>query len=83
MADLLTEVRESLSLPRPQVRREIREAAGIPQARLAEELGVHVLTVHRWEAGTREPRGELRLGYARLLRRLDEAVRELQEKPAC
>jgi DNA-binding transcriptional regulator YiaG len=80
--DLLTEVRESLSLPRPKVRREIREAAGVPQSRLAEELGVHVLTVHRWEAGTREPRGLLRLDYARLLRRLDEAVREIQEQSA-
>jgi len=79
MSDLLAEVRESLSLPRPAVRREIREAAGIPQSRIAEELGVHVLTVHRWEAGTREPRGELRLDYARLLRQLDETVRGVQD----
>lgn len=79
MGDLLAEVRESLSLPRPSVRREIRDAAGISQARLAGELGVHVLTVHRWEAGTREPRGALRLAYARLLRGLDEAARNIQE----
>lgn len=79
MSDLLAEVRESLSLPRPAVRREIRDAAGVSQARLAGELGVHVLTVHRWETGTREPRGALRLAYARLLRELDEAARNIQE----
>jgi DNA-binding transcriptional regulator YiaG len=82
VGDLLTEVRESLSLPLPRVRREIRQAAGIPQSRIAAELGVHVLTVHRWEAGTREPRGELRLGYARLLRALDETTRQIQEEHA-
>jgi DNA-binding transcriptional regulator YiaG len=79
MSDLRTVVRESPSLPRPAVRREIRDAAGVSQARLADELGAHLQTVHRWEAGTREPRGELRLAYARLLRQLDETVRNTQE----
>jgi DNA-binding transcriptional regulator YiaG len=72
---LLDEVRESLSLPAPDAARQIREAAGVSQARLAEELGVHELTVHRWEAGTRTPHGPLRRAYARLLSELDQVTR--------
>ncbi len=74
MSALPDEVRESLALPAPDVARQIREAARVSQARLAEELGVHELTVQRWEAGTRTPSGERRLAYARLLRELDEAA---------
>jgi len=77
MAALLEEVRESLGLPSPDVARQIREAANVSQARLAAELGVHELTVHRWEAGTRTPRGELRRSYARLLAGLDRVSREV------
>jgi transcriptional regulator with XRE-family HTH domain len=76
MTALLDEVRESLALPSPGVAREIREAAGVSQARLAAELGVHELTVHRWERGARTPRGELRRSYARLLADLDQLARD-------
>jgi DNA-binding transcriptional regulator YiaG len=79
MSALVDEVRESLSLPSPAVAREIREAAGVSQARLASELGVHELTVQRWEAGTRTPHGDLRLAYARLLRELDQTTRSVHE----
>jgi DNA-binding transcriptional regulator YiaG len=79
MSALVDEVRESRSLPSPAVAREIREGAGVSQARLAGELGVHELTVQRWEAGTRTPHGELRLAYTRLLRELDAAARETTE----
>ena len=75
MSALLEEVRESLALPAPAVARQIREAAGVSQARLAAELGVRELTVHRWETGIRTPQRGLRLSYARLLRELDEATR--------
>lgn len=73
---LLDEVRLALTLPTPDVARGIREAAGVSQVRLAAELGVHPLTVARWESGTYAPRGDLRRGYARLLHNLDEATRE-------
>lgn len=76
MSALLDEVRASLSLPGPDVARQIREAAGVSQARLAGELGVHELTVHRWEAGTRTPHGDLRRAYGRLLAELDQATRD-------
>ncbi len=67
---LLHEVRASRQLPAPDDARAIRERAGVSQTRLAEELGVHRITVGRWETGTREPRGALRVAYARLLLRL-------------
>lgn len=79
MSALLQEVREALSLPSPDVAREIREAAMVSQERLAGELGVHPLTVQRWEAGTRTPHGDLRLAYARLLAELDGITRTAQE----
>jgi DNA-binding transcriptional regulator YiaG len=79
MSGLVAEVQEALSLPAPPVARAIREAARVTQARLAAELDVHELTVHRWEAGTRTPRGDLRLAYARLLRDLDEAARPARD----
>ncbi|GAA2004404.1 hypothetical protein GCM10009799_34550 [Nocardiopsis rhodophaea] len=70
--NLIREVRTHRRLPAPDDARSIRERAGVSQARLADELGVHRVTVARWESGTRQPRGALRLAYARLLLRLEE-----------
>lgn len=75
MSGLLEEVREAQALPSPAVARAVREAAGVSQVRLAQELGVAPLTVLRWEQGVRTPTGDLRLAYARLIRQLDEVVR--------
>jgi len=75
MGALLDEVRESLSLPAPNVARQIREAAGVSRVRFAAELGVHPLTVMRWEDGTRTPHGENRRTYGRLLAQLDQVTR--------
>jgi hypothetical protein len=41
---------------------------------MAAELGCHVISVARWERGTRNPHGELRRRYARLLQLLDEVA---------
>ena len=79
MSALLDEVRESLALPSPDMRRQIREAAGVSQARLAAELGVHEITVGRWEAGLHAPQGDVRRSYARLLAELDQVTRDSQE----
>jgi DNA-binding transcriptional regulator YiaG len=79
MGTLLAEVHQELALPRPGTCREIRQAAGVSQARLAAELGVAELTVARWEGGTRKPRGEMRRAYARLLADLDAAARQTGE----
>jgi DNA-binding XRE family transcriptional regulator len=59
-------------LPSPAMRRAIREDAGVSQAMIGRDLGVSRQAVCRWEAGTRNPRGELAGAYARLLRELQE-----------
>ena len=81
MSALIDEVRAELSLPGPDIARQIREAAGVSQSRLAAALGVHSLTVARWESGARIPHGDLRRAYARLLAELDQATREAQAAP--
>ena len=57
-------------LPTPAMARAIREAAGVSQVRVAEELDVNRLTVARWESGERSPRGANRSRYAALLAEL-------------
>jgi len=71
MVALLDEVRESLSLPAPDIARKIREAARVSRARLAAELAVHEHTLMRWESGTCTPHDANRRAYARLLADLD------------
>lgn len=74
MSGLLEEVRSTRGLPSPALARAIREAAGVSQDRLAEELGVHRVTVARWEAGTRRPQGRRLAAYLSLLDALREEV---------
>lgn len=71
---LVEEVRASKALPEPKVARMIRTAARISQERLAEELGVHRMTVARWETGQRTPRGRTRVAYAALLHELQREI---------
>jgi transcriptional regulator with XRE-family HTH domain len=42
---------------------------------MANELGVHRVTVARWEAGRRRPRGQLLHAYAQLLDALQQEMR--------
>lgn len=72
MSGLLDEVRASVSLPDPATRMAIRRSANVSRERLAQELSVHVISIARWERGTRNPHGELRVRYARLLEQLHE-----------
>ena len=76
MNALTADVLAARRLPSPALAKVIRESAGISQARLAEALGVHRVTVARWEAGTRVPRGELRRAYMDLLLELQREVLE-------
>lgn len=71
---LLEEIRAVRHLPAPALARAIREAAGVSQERIAQELGVDRVTVTRWESGARRPRGAQAVAYARLLEQLKEAV---------
>jgi DNA-binding transcriptional regulator YiaG len=59
-------------LPEPERARAIRVAAGATQSEVAEAIGVHVVTVARWEARRRKPRGLAAEKYAALLHDLAE-----------
>ncbi|MFE4692108.1 helix-turn-helix transcriptional regulator [Streptomyces sp. NPDC056749] len=63
-------VDEDNTLPTLQVRQQLRLAAGLTQAEVAEAIGVKRLAVARWEAGTTQPHRGNRRAYAHLLRRL-------------
>lgn len=67
---LADEARLRRQMPSRAMARVIRQEAGVTQARVAEALGVHPVTVARWELGTRRPRGHLLLAYVELLREL-------------
>lgn len=59
-------------LTSPALSRAIREAHGLSQEAIAAELGVDRVSVARWEAAERRPRGPLLIAYAELLRSLLE-----------
>lgn len=71
---LLDEVRLAKKLPPPERAKLIRLTAGVSQERLARELGVHRMTVQRWETGERRPSGAHRASYAALLEALRAEV---------
>jgi DNA-binding transcriptional regulator YiaG len=41
----------------PERIKQLREKLGVTQKELGEKLGVHVITVTRWETGACEPSG--------------------------
>lgn len=63
---LLASLTPQPALPEAQVRRDLRERAGLSKAQVARALGVSPSTVAGWETG-RDPSGELRTKYAYLL----------------
>ncbi|MGR8012343.1 helix-turn-helix domain-containing protein [Streptomyces hypolithicus] len=63
---LLASVGPQAELPAHQVRRELREQAGLSKAQVARALGVSPSTVSGWESA-RDPVGEIRTKYAYLL----------------
>ena len=75
MENLIDQVRVWRRLPAPAACRAIRLGAGVSQECLACEIGVHRVTVARWECGARKPRG-------RLLRRSVEVLEMLQRELA-
>ncbi|AJT70118.1 hypothetical protein T261_8526 [Streptomyces lydicus] len=58
---------EEPQLPPPAERARLREAAGIPQARLAKAMSTTEQTVKNWENGRSEPREPRLSAYRRLL----------------
>ncbi len=69
MSGLADQVRAE-RLPSRSLARAIRVDAGVSQRRMALELGVHPVTLARWELGVMRPRGARRLAYATLLSEL-------------
>jgi DNA-binding transcriptional regulator YiaG len=82
MVALLEEVLLAVSLPDPATRMAIRRRARVSRERMAAELGVQPLAVARWERGARNPRGDLRVRYARLLEMLGEIAATAGERSA-
>ena len=74
VTDLIEEMRQVRRLPPPSIARAIRREAGVSQQRVATELGVHRVTIARWELGTRTPRNALRHAYANLLADIQAAL---------
>ncbi|WP_329582652.1 helix-turn-helix domain-containing protein [Streptomyces sp. NBC_01361] len=63
---LLASLTPQEELPDTEVRRSLREQAGLSKAQVARALGVSPSTVTGWESG-RDPAGETRAKYAYLL----------------
>lgn len=74
MTALVEEVRLARRLPPPADRKAIRKAAGVSHGRVADELGVHRITVLKWESGDRTPRGDRLRRYVELLEALKREV---------
>jgi DNA-binding transcriptional regulator YiaG len=74
MSELIDELRRQARLPSPPLRRAIRETAGASQDQVARALGVHRVSLWRWEQGRRTPRGAIRERYVLLLEELRRMV---------
>ena len=78
---LVDQVRVRFQLPPPGLAKAIRQAAGVSQGAVARELGVHRVTVARWESGERSPRPHHLRGYLALLEDMRREVDLLGRKP--
>lgn len=76
MSGLIEQVRLARRLPAPAIAKAIRQAAGVSQSAVADELAVHRVTVARWESGDRRPQGDLLRRYVELLDALDSTTRD-------
>jgi transcriptional regulator with XRE-family HTH domain len=72
--DLLERKTTRRRLPAPDVRRLLRERAGLTQTEAGEFLAVLPSTVSRWESGQRTPRGDRLDRYLQLLERLRQVA---------
>lgn len=70
MTNLTDLVKARRELPAPKMRRALREAAGVSQDAVAQSIGVHRMTVNRWESGQCEPTPQHVIAYAAILRDL-------------
>lgn len=73
LADRAAELREWIT---SGYARDLRVAAGLSQALVAQDCEVTASTVHRWETGDRLPRGRNITAYHTFLARLVERKRQ-------
>ncbi|QUF06762.1 helix-turn-helix transcriptional regulator [Actinosynnema pretiosum subsp. pretiosum] len=73
LADRVAELREWITTG---YARDLRVAAGLSQALAAQDCEVTASTVHRWETGSRLPRGRNITAYHAFLARLVERKRQ-------
>ena len=69
------ELARRAELPAPAERRRIREAAGVSQQQVADELGVSATALSYWERGTWTPTLENAVAYRRILDELAAVAR--------
>lgn len=70
MTNLAQRLEAATKLPAPRTRRAIRNDAGISQQEIADEIGVHRMTIARWEAGTHQPRGDRLVQYFQIIEQM-------------
>ncbi|WP_030277615.1 telomere-associated protein Tap [Streptomyces sp. NRRL B-24484] len=59
--------RRAVALPEPAEREWLRTEYGLTKAETAKALGISTSTFTAWESGQRDPQGEARAAYAKLL----------------
>ncbi len=73
--DDLTKLANARAATRAGAARSLRLAAGLSLREVADEVGVAVSTLWRWEAHERRPRGKAAVRYAEVLEELAERDR--------
>jgi transcriptional regulator with XRE-family HTH domain len=68
------ELARARRLPSPALARELRRDAGLSQELVAQELGVHRVTLNRWERGRQHPSRGARDRWADLLSELRDVA---------
>lgn len=75
----ITTLAKAKRLPPPPARRALRVAAGLTLQDVATVVGVTRQAVAMWETGGRNPSGEARAAYARVLADLRRLMTEEEE----
>lgn len=68
---------KATTLARSGTAKSLRRQAGLTVEAVAREIDVDASTVSRWEGGSRTPRGENAIKWAKLLDQLDEQIRQV------
>ncbi|WP_063830752.1 telomere-associated protein Tap [Kitasatospora phosalacinea] len=74
--------RRAVPLPEPAERERLRVRYGLGKAETAQALGISASTLTAWEQGRRDPQGEGRAAYARLLEGIAAQLGPEEEPPS-